>query len=541
MKKISIIILLSLFLNVIPISVFAKNNEENSDVNLTKHATSSILVEATTGEIIYKQNPNKISSVASLTKMMGLIIIFDFINKGGTTYDEIITVSSYAKSMGGTQLYLETGEKISVNELIKGIVMASANDAMVAMAERVSGTEEAFVKKMNLKAKELGLKNTHFVNCTGFDEENHYSTASDMAKIAMELVNNYPEIYKFSSVYESYVRENTSNKTWIANTNKLVRFYEGADGLKTGSTTDAGKCIAATAKRNGLRLIAISLGYKDVTTRNKETMDLLDYGFNQYEINMLYEKDKKVGAVSDENGTSFQYEKRRQKGAVYNVYVAEDIVTEGGKTVYKKGAEVAKNLITGEDGSVTVKDLPLGSYYVKELKAPDGFVSSDEVLRFDASYQGQDVQTVTLKSVKKNQPTTVEITKSDATTGVELDGAYLKVTDKDGNVVDSWTSSKDAPHVIKYLKVGETYTLHEEFAPHGYLVANDVTFTVKDTGEVQKVEMKDEVPVGELIINKKGEFLDSVTLADKVKASRNIIIAGIFRISHKIIGAVGNA
>lgn len=222
MKKISIIILLSLFLNIIPISVFAKNNEENSDVNLTKHATSSILVEATTGEIIYKQNPNKISSVASLTKMMGLIIIFDFINKGGTTYDEIITVSSYAKSMGGTQLYLETGEKISVNDLIKGIIMASANDAMVAMAERVSGTEEAFVKKMNLKAKELGLKNTHFVNCTGFDEENHYSTASDMAKIAMELVNNYPEIYKFSSVYESYVRENTSNKTWIANTNKPV-------------------------------------------------------------------------------------------------------------------------------------------------------------------------------------------------------------------------------------------------------------------------------------------------------------------------------
>lgn len=222
MKKISIIILLSLFLNIIPISVFAKNNEENSDVNLTKHATSSILVEATTGEIIYKQNPNKISSVASLTKMMGLIIIFDFINKGGTTYDEIITVSSYAKSMGGTQLYLETGEKISVNDLIKGIIMVSANDAMVAMAERVSGTEEAFVKKMNLKAKELGLKNTHFVNCTGFDEENHYSTASDMAKIAMELVNNYPEIYKFSSVYESYVRENTSNKTWIANTNKPV-------------------------------------------------------------------------------------------------------------------------------------------------------------------------------------------------------------------------------------------------------------------------------------------------------------------------------
>ena len=204
-------------------------------------------------------------------------------------------------------------------------------------------------------------------------------------------------------------------------------------------------------------------------------------------------------------------------GAVFGIYNAKDIQTKDGKVIVKADT-LLQEMTSDEKGQAACTlDLPLGSYYVKELKAPDGFVSSDEVLRFDASYQGQDVQTVTLKSVKKNQPTTVEITKSDATTGVELDGAYLKVTDKDGNVVDSWTSSKDAPHVIKYLKVGETYTLHEEFAPHGYLVANDVTFTVKDTGEVQKVEMKDEVPVGELIINKKGEFLDSVTLADKVK------------------------
>ena len=204
-------------------------------------------------------------------------------------------------------------------------------------------------------------------------------------------------------------------------------------------------------------------------------------------------------------------------GAVFGIYNTKDIQTKDGKVIVKADTFLQEMTSDEKGQAVCTLDLPLGSYYVKELKAPDGFVSSDEVLRFDASYQGQDVQTVTLKSVKKNQPTTVEITKSDATTGVELDGAYLKVTDKDGNVVDSWTSSKDAPHVIKYLKVGETYTLHEEFAPHGYLVANDVTFTVKDTGEVQKVEMKDEVPVGELIINKKGEFLDSVTLADKVK------------------------
>ena len=156
-------------------------------------------------------------------------------------------------------------------------------------------------------------------------------------------------------------------------------------------------------------------------------------------------------------------------------------------------------------------DLPLGSYYVKELKAPAGYVSSNEVLNFDASYQGQDVETVVLKAVKKNQPTTVEITKSDITTGTELDGASLKVLDKDGNVVDEWTSVKDAPHVIKRLVVGETYTLREEFAPYGYLKATDITFTVEDNGDVQKVEMKDEVPTGLLIINKKGEFLDKVT------------------------------
>ena len=233
--------------------------------------------------------------------------------------------------------------------------------------------------------------------------------------------------------------------------------------------------------------------------------------------------EKEISVTDERQKVSITVEKQDAEtgntvaGAVFGIYNAKDIQTKDGKVIVKADT-LLQEMTSDEKGQAACTlDLPLGSYYVKELKAPDGFVSSDEVLRFDASYQGQDVQTVTLKSVKKNQPTTVEITKSDATTGVELDGAYLKVTDKDGNVVDSWRSSKDAPHVIKYLKVGETYTLHEEFAPHGYLVANDVTFTVKDTGEVQKVEMKDEVPVGELIINKKGEFLDSVTLADKVK------------------------
>ena len=205
-------------------------------------------------------------------------------------------------------------------------------------------------------------------------------------------------------------------------------------------------------------------------------------------------------------------------GAVFGIYNKEDITADG--IVIVEADTLLQEMTSDEkEQAGCTLDLPLGSYYVKELKAPAGFVSSNEVLNFDASYQGQDVETVVLKAVKKNQPTTVEITKSDITTGTELDGASLKVLDKDGNVVDEWTSVKDAPHVIKRLVAGETYTLREEFAPYGYLKATDITFTVEDNGDVQKIEMKDEVPTGLLIINKKGEFLDKVTLLDNAKGT----------------------
>jgi len=205
-------------------------------------------------------------------------------------------------------------------------------------------------------------------------------------------------------------------------------------------------------------------------------------------------------------------------GAVFGIYNKEDITADG--KVIVEADTLLQEMTSDEKGQAgCTLDLPLGSYYVKELKAPAGFVSSNEILDFDASYQGQDVETVVLKAVKKNQPTTVEITKSDITTGTELDGASLKVLDKDGNVVDEWTSVKDAPHVIKHLVAGETYTLREEFAPYGYLKATDITFTVEDNGDVQKVEMKDEVPTALLIINKKGEFLDKVTLLDNAKGT----------------------
>lgn len=262
--------------------------------NLTASATSSIMIEASSGEIVFEKDKDKRQAVASLTKMMGLILFFEIYEKGGITLDEKITVSENAKNMGGTQIYLETGEKISVRDLIKGITMASANDAMVALAERLAGTEDNFVNMMNEKAEELGLKNTNFKNVTGLDEKDHYSTAYDMAIIARELLK-HDGILDFTKVYEDYIRQDTSNKSWIVNTNKLVRFYEGADGLKTGFTDNAGSCIAVTAKRNGLRFIVIALGYKKSTVRNEEAKALLDYGFNLYKVNVLKEKGEIIG------------------------------------------------------------------------------------------------------------------------------------------------------------------------------------------------------------------------------------------------------
>lgn len=204
------------------------------------------------------------------------------------------------------------------------------------------------------------------------------------------------------------------------------------------------------------------------------------------------------------------------KGATFGLYNKEAI--SSGDKVIVKADTLLQEITSNEKGKAAFTlDLPLGRYYVKELQAPAGYVSSDEILEFDATYQGQDVKTIKLKSVKKNQPTTVEVTKADITTGTELDGASMSVLDKDGNVIDSWTSVKDSPHVIKRLQVGKTYIMREELAPYGYLRATDVEFTISDTAEVQKVKMEDEVPVARLLVNKKGEFLDSVSLLDNAK------------------------
>ena len=280
---------------IIPVSISAES------VDLAPNATSAIIIEASTGTVIYNKNEHEKLAPASMTKMMGLLLIMEQIEKGNLKWDEMITASANASAMGGSQIFLETGEQMTVEELVKGISIASGNDAMVAMAEKIAGTEEAFVELMNKKASELGLKNTNFKNCTGLDAENHYSSANDMAIIAKELVK-HDKILEFSGTYEDYIREGTDKSFWLVNTNKLVRFYQGVDGLKTGYTSTAGYCLTATAKRNGMRLITVVMNEPDSTTRNNETTSMLDYGFNAYGMEQLLNKDNVLGKIKVDLG-----------------------------------------------------------------------------------------------------------------------------------------------------------------------------------------------------------------------------------------------
>lgn len=292
MKK---FLLLSIIFMFVPITIKAET------VDLAPNATSAIIIEASTGTVIYNKNEHEKLAPASMTKMMGLLLIMEQIEKGNLKWDEKVTASANASSMGGSQIFLETGEQMTVEELVKGISIASGNDAMVAMAERIAGTEEAFVELMNKKASELGLKNTNFKNCTGLDAENHYSSANDMALIAKELVK-HDKILEFSGTYEDYIRQGTDKSFWLVNTNKLVRFYQGVDGLKTGYTTTAGYCLTATAKKDGMRIITVVMNEPDSATRNSETTAMLDYGFNMYGMEQLLNKDNVLGKIKVDLG-----------------------------------------------------------------------------------------------------------------------------------------------------------------------------------------------------------------------------------------------
>ena len=311
MKKIIIHLLIVAILLIPNIKVLAieegekdieekeKSTEENNNdnkINLAENAKSAIIIEASTGKVIFEKNSNEKLAMASMTKMMTLLLIMENIENGNLKWDEMITTSENASSMGGSQIFLQTGEQMSVEDLVKGICIASGNDASVALAERIGGTEEEFVKMMNNRAKDLGLKNTNFVNAYGFDDDNHYSTAYDMAMIAKELVK-HKKILEYSGTYEDYLRKNTPNSLWLVNTNKLVRYYSGVDGLKTGFTDKAMYCLTSTAYKNNMRLITVVMGEPSSTIRSSETAAMLDYGFNTYQMDTILSKDKVLKKV----------------------------------------------------------------------------------------------------------------------------------------------------------------------------------------------------------------------------------------------------
>jgi len=288
MKK-QFLICLTIFSLILSQSLVVHGATNEQSLNLAPDATSAILIERDTGEILYHKNEHEQLPPASMTKIMTLLLVMEALEQGDLSLDEKVRVSEKASGMGGSQVFLETNEEMSVEDLIKAVAIASGNDASVALAERIAGSEEAFVQRMNEKAKQLNLKNTHFVNSSGLPAENHYSSAYDMAMISKELLS-YESITDYTSIYDDYLRKGEKNEFWLVNTNKLVRFYPGVDGLKTGYTEEAKYCLAATAMRDNMRVVAVVMGADTVKKRNAQISQMLDYAFNHYSAKKVVQK-----------------------------------------------------------------------------------------------------------------------------------------------------------------------------------------------------------------------------------------------------------
>ena len=270
--------------------------EGNTDLGL--NAKSAILMEESTGNILYESNPDERLPIASVTKVMTMLLIMEAVDNGKISLDDMVTVSENAMSYGGSTMFLETGEQLTVNDMLKGIAVASANDGCVAMAEHLAGSESAFVDMMNEKAKELGMENTHFMNTNGLDEDDHYSSARDVAIMSRELMK-HETIFNYTSIWMDTLR---GGKFQLANTNKLIRFYDGANGLKTGSTSKALCCLSAAAKRNDMQLIAVVLGAPTSAERFASAKSLLDYGFANYAVNTQITAGDEVQKIAVEKG-----------------------------------------------------------------------------------------------------------------------------------------------------------------------------------------------------------------------------------------------
>ncbi|WP_425590245.1 D-alanyl-D-alanine carboxypeptidase family protein [Fictibacillus sp. B-59209] len=333
-------------------------------LKLAPNSSSAILIERDTGTVLFNKNSHKKLPPASMTKIMTMILIMEALDSGKIKLTDPVRVSEYAASMGGSQIFLEPGEEMTVHDMMKGIAIGSANDASVAMAEKIGESESSFVDMMNKKAKQLRLKETFFKNVTGLPAAGHYSSAHDMAIMGKELLK-HEEITKYTGLYEEYLRQNTSKKFWLVNTNRLVKFYPGTDGLKTGFTQEAKYCLTATAKKHDMRVIAVVMGAPNPKERNKQITEMFDYAFSQYATKKLYDRHQIVKQVKIQKGnkqrlavvTSESISVLSKRGEKENKVNPKITVTPDLKMPIKKGQQVGTLSIV--KGGKTITKSPL--------------------------------------------------------------------------------------------------------------------------------------------------------------------------------------
>jgi D-alanyl-D-alanine carboxypeptidase (penicillin-binding protein 5/6) len=344
---------------MLPVHLFAEESQ-SKPIDLAPNANSAVLLDADTGTILFEKNKHERVPPASITKVMTMLLIMEALEQEKIKLDEKVVTSEYAASMGGSQIFLEAGEEMTVKDLLKGIAMASGNDASVAMAEKIAGSEEVFVQMMNDKAKELGLKDTHFVNSNGLPAPDHYSSAFDIAAISRELLK-HSEITDYTSKYQDYLRKDTDSPFWLVNTNKLVRFYDAVDGLKTGYTSEAKFCLAATAKKGNFRVISVVLGEPNTKTRNAEVVKLFDYAFSQFTNHPIYKEGDNMGSFEVEKGhlpavplvARHQYSVLLKKGAAEKQIRHELQINPDLKAPVKIGEPVGKLIVYNNDEKIS--------------------------------------------------------------------------------------------------------------------------------------------------------------------------------------------
>ena len=338
--------------------VFLMLNVSAVDVGLAKNSETAILIEASTGKILFEKDKDKKMAPASMTKIMTMLLTMEALESGKVSLDEDVLISENAQKMGGTQIYVEAGSNVKVEDLIKGIGIASANDAAVALAEKLGGTVENFVNMMNERAKELGCKNTTFKNPHGLDEDGHLTSAYDMSLMARELVKHEYAL-KISSTYDEYITVSGENH-WLVNTNKLVKFYKGIDGLKTGYTDKAGYCLTATMNKNNMRLISVVMKSSSKDNRSSDTIGMMEYGYSMYGSEVIFKKSEYTGKINISGSENKEYNyyldndvklivDKNTRDVNYSTKIKLDKL----KAPLKKGTKVGELILEFEDKKYT--------------------------------------------------------------------------------------------------------------------------------------------------------------------------------------------